>query len=65
MEMQTTRRREVMACINNGAAELVDRTAATYGLEAESRWQQANDDATPSDANRYQLVRLERLLESL
>jgi hypothetical protein len=36
-----------------------------HGLEAQRRWHQANYDATPSDANRYQLVRLERLLESL
>lgn len=36
-----------------------------HGLEAQRRWHQANDDATPSDANRYQLVRQERLLESL
>jgi hypothetical protein len=35
------------------------------GLEAQRRWHQANYDATPSEVNRYQLVRLERLLESL
>ncbi len=36
-----------------------------HGLEAQRRWHQANYDATPTDVNRYQLVRLERLLESL
>ena len=36
-----------------------------HGLEAQRRKHQANYDATPSDANRYQLVRLERLLETL
>ena len=36
-----------------------------HGLEVQRRWHQANYDATPSDANRYQLVSLERLLESL
>ncbi|QBE68678.1 hypothetical protein SynWH8101_1090 [Synechococcus sp. WH 8101] len=35
------------------------------GLEAQRRWHQANYDATPSGTNRYQLVRLKRLLESL